>query len=59
MEIYCGLCGQKAHQLFSHLRDVHEMSPDMATANIPAPCSASLRRRHSPSIGDGSWALPS
>jgi len=28
MEIYCGLCGLKAHQLFSHLREVHEMSPE-------------------------------
>ena len=28
MEIYCGLCGQKADQLFAHLREVHEMSPD-------------------------------
>jgi len=28
MEIYCGLCGQKEHQLFGHLREVHEISPD-------------------------------
>ena len=28
MEIYCGLCGQKTHQLFSHLREVHEMGPE-------------------------------
>lgn len=28
MEIYCGLCGLKSHQLFSHLREVHEMSPE-------------------------------
>lgn len=28
MEIYCGLCGQKAHQLLGHLREVHEMSAD-------------------------------
>ena len=25
MEIYCGLCGEKAHQLFTHIRTVHEM----------------------------------
>jgi cobaltochelatase CobS len=28
MEIFCGLCGLKAHQLFSHLREVHAMDPD-------------------------------
>ena len=35
MEIYCGLCGQKAHQLFSHLRDVHEMGPDSYSKRCP------------------------
>ena len=28
MEIYCRLSGQKAHQLLSHLREVHQMRPD-------------------------------
>ncbi len=28
MEIYCGLCGQQSHELFGHLREVHEMGPD-------------------------------
>ena len=28
MEIYCGLCGQKAHGLFNHLRQMHELTPD-------------------------------
>ena len=35
MEIYCGLCGQKAHQLFSHLREVHEMGPDRYRQRCP------------------------
>jgi len=35
MEIYCGLCGQKAHQLFSHLREVHEMGPDRYRERCP------------------------
>ena len=28
MEIYCGLCGEKAHQLFSHIKEVHEMTAE-------------------------------
>jgi len=28
MQIYCALCGQKEHELLSHLRQVHEMIPD-------------------------------
>lgn len=35
MEIYCGLCGQKAHQLFSHLREAHEMKPDRYAERCP------------------------
>jgi len=35
MEIYCGLCGQKAHQLFSHLREVHEIGPDRYRQRCP------------------------
>jgi len=35
MEIYCGLCGQKAHQLFSHLREAHEMGPDAYAKRCP------------------------
>ena len=27
MKVYCGLCGQEAHQLFSHLRTIHELKP--------------------------------
>ena len=35
MEIFCGLCGQKAHQLFSHLREVHEMGPEKYRERCP------------------------
>ncbi len=35
MEIYCGLCGEKSHQLFSHLREVHEMGPDRYGERCP------------------------
>ena len=35
MEIYCGLCGQKAHQLFAHLRAVHELSADRYQERCP------------------------
>ncbi len=35
MQIYCGLCGEKSHQLFSHLREVHEMSPDRYGERCP------------------------
>ncbi|MFP4029676.1 MAG: AAA family ATPase [Candidatus Brocadiia bacterium] len=35
MQIYCGLCGHKAHELFSHLRSVHEMSPDRYRDRCP------------------------
>jgi len=35
MEIYCGLCGQKAHQLFGHLHEVHEMGPDRYRERCP------------------------
>ena len=31
MEIYCGLCGDRQHQLFTHLRQVHEMTPERYT----------------------------
>ena len=27
MEVYCGLCGEKSHELFSHLKRIHEISP--------------------------------
>jgi len=35
MEVYCGLCGQKAHQVFSHLREVHEMEPEKYAERCP------------------------
>jgi cobaltochelatase CobS len=35
MEVFCGLCGLKAHQLFSHLREVHEMGPDKYRERCP------------------------
>ena len=35
MEIYCGLCGEKSHQLFGHLREVHEMVPDRYGERCP------------------------
>ena len=35
MEIYCGLCGQKSHQLFTHIREVHEMKPDRYRERCP------------------------
>ena len=35
MEIYCGLCGKKAHQLFTHLRTVHEMKPEKYRERCP------------------------
>jgi cobaltochelatase CobS len=35
MEIFCGLCGLKAHQLFSHLREVHAMGPDNYRERCP------------------------
>ena len=35
MEIYCGLCGHKDHELFSHLRQVHEMSADKYRERCP------------------------
>ena len=35
MEIYCGLCGHKDHELFSHLRQVHEMSADHYRERCP------------------------
>ncbi len=35
MEVYCGLCGEKSHQLFSHLREVHEMRPEKYQERCP------------------------
>ena len=35
MRIYCGLCGEKRHELFSHLREVHEMEPDRYRERCP------------------------
>ncbi len=35
MQIYCGLCGEKSHQLFGHLREVHEMGPDRYGERCP------------------------
>jgi cobaltochelatase CobS len=35
MRIYCGLCGQKAHQLFSHVREVHAMGPEKYQQRCP------------------------
>mgnify|MGYP006280674709 CR=1 FL=1 len=35
MKIYCGLCGQKAHQLFTHVREVHELTPERYRERCP------------------------
>jgi len=35
MEVYCGLCGHKAHELFSHISTVHEMTPDSYQDRCP------------------------
>ncbi len=35
MKIHCGLCGHKAHQLFTHIRQVHELTPDKYRDRCP------------------------
>ena len=35
MEVYCGLCGHRAHELFSHIRTVHEMTADRYQERCP------------------------
>ncbi len=35
MKIYCGLCGHAAHELFSHIRDVHSMKPEKYHERCP------------------------
>ena len=35
MEVYCGLCGEKSHQLFGHLHEVHEMGPGRYRQRCP------------------------
>jgi len=35
MKVYCGLCGYAGHELFNHLRDVHDMTPDKYRERCP------------------------
>lgn len=35
MKIFCGLCGSRHHQLLTHLRNAHEMSPDKYKDRCP------------------------
>ena len=35
MRIYCGLCGHKAHELFTHIREVHELTPERYAERCP------------------------
>jgi len=35
MKIYCGLCGHAAHELFSHIREVHSISPENYRQRCP------------------------
>jgi len=47
MKVYCGLCGQKAHELFTHIREVHEMKPDRYQQRCPqAPLISEDLARH-------------
>ncbi|MFW6119031.1 MAG: AAA family ATPase [Planctomycetota bacterium] len=35
MHVHCGLCGQKAHQLFEHVRELHSLSPEHYLERCP------------------------
>lgn len=35
MEVYCGLCGERLHQLFEQFCEVREMVPDRCRQRCP------------------------
>ena len=35
MKVFCGLCGHKGHELFTHVRDVHELTTEKYRERCP------------------------